>query len=304
MEDILYKIANDLENAKIDVKTNEHMSKHSTIKCGGNAALFFEPKTFEELKSIIKILRQFDIKFVILGNGSNTLFKDGCFFGAVICLNKNYQSYKFYNDTKIFVSAGMKLKRISDLLEKACLTGFEFAAYIPACLGGAVYMNAGCFESCMSDIIESVISYDYILDKVYFRKNKECAFSYRYSIFQKNPEIILGAVLNLKKCKLSAIKKNIERVKLMRQSTQPSEPSLGSVFKRNGDIIPAKLIDNCGLKGVSIGGAKVSEKHAGFIVNFKNAAAENITSLIDTVKLKVYNEYKIILEEEIKIVGD
>jgi UDP-N-acetylmuramate dehydrogenase len=202
------------------------------------------------------------------------------------------------------VSSGIKLKRISDLLLNACLSGFEFAAHIPACLGGAVCMNAGCFGNSMSDIIESVLSYDYILDKVKFRKNSECGFNYRNSIFSKNPEIILGAVLCLKKSSYIGIKKRINSIKQKRQDTQPSEPSLGSVFKRDGDIIPAKLIDDCGLKGRLVCGAKVSEKHAGFIINYRSAAAKNVMSLIDTIKLKVYNEYNINLQEEIKIIGD
>lgn len=304
MKKIMLKIQSELLALNIQaIKFDESMSMHTTIRCGGSAKLYFEPQNFEQLKNSIGVLKKYGIKFVIIGNGSNTLFKDEGYNGAVICLNR-YSNYEFFGD-KIFVSCGMPLKKVSGILSDAGLSGFEFATHIPAFIGGAVYMNAGCFDSSFSDITENVFSYDLSLSNCKLRNKNECGFSYRDSVFQENEEIILGATLKLKQGVKEEINKKIKEFLNLRKKTQPvNYPSMGSVFRRGKDYFPAKLIEDCGLKGLNIGGAEVSKLHSGFIINKGSATAKNIISLIDTVKLKVYNIYKIELVEEIKIIGD
>lgn len=301
MKDKKLKIQSELLACGLAAKFDEPMSTHTTIRCGGNAKIYIEPQNFTELKNCIDVLNKNSIKFIIIGNGSNILFKDEGYSGAVICLNK-YASYKFFAK-KIYADCGMHLKKLSDILLESSLSGFEFAASIPATLGGAIYMNAGCFDSSMDKVVDSVLTYD--LKECKLKNNSECGFSYRHSVFQENNEIILGAVLKLNYGDKEEILKKIKDLQKIRKETQPVNfPSSGSVFKRGKDYFPAKLIESCGLKGFSIGGAEVSKLHSGFIINKGSATAKNILSLIDTIKLKVYNIHKIELIEEIKIIGD
>ena len=300
----MLKIKSEFLKAGIEIKIAEPMSRHSTIKCGGNAKLYYEPKDLEQLGIGINILKNNNIKFMILGNGSNTLFKDDGFNGAVICINPSFFDVEFF-DNKIYVPSGMLLKNVYNALYERGLSGFEFAAHIPATIGGAVYINAGCFDSSFQDIVESVLTYDYKIDDCKFKNNAECGFSYRHSDFQTTKEIILGAVLKLKPDDKENIKRKADKYFAVRKNTQPiNYPSLGSVFKRGKDYFPAKLIEECKLKGLNIGGAEVSKLHSGFIVNKGCHESKNILTLIDTIKAKVYNVYKIELIEEIEIIGD
>lgn len=303
MENLL-KLQSEFSALGLHAKFNEPMSLHTTIRCGGNALIYIEPDNFEKLKKAVKILKEYAVEFVIIGNGSNILFKDGGYNGAVICLNSKYSEHRIFND-RLYADCGMPLKKISNVLKGNGLTGFEFADAIPAVLGGAVYMNAGAYGSSFSDIVESVLVYDYELNDCKLKNKNECGFSYRHSIFQQNNEIILGAVLKLKKGEKEEISRKITEYNALRKKTQPVDyPSMGSVFKRGKDYFPAKLIEDCGLKGLNIGGAEVSTLHSGFIINKGSASAENILNLIDTIKLKVYNVYKVELIEEIKVLGE
>lgn len=304
MNDILLQLQSELSALDVIYKFDEPMCLHSTIRCGGSALIYVEPQNFEKLQGTVEILKKFNLKFIILGNGSNTLFKDAGFNGAVVCLNFKYGEHRIFSE-RIYADCGISLKKLSDISRENGLSGFEAFNSIPAVLGGAVYMNAGAYGSSFNDIVESVLVYDYKLNDCKIRGSNECGFSYRHSIFQQNNEIILGAVLKLKKADKEEISKKINEFVNKRKQTQPiNYPSLGSVFKRGSDYFPAKLIEDCGLKGFYIGGAEVSKLHSGFIINKGTATAENVLSLIDTIKVKVYNVYKVELIEEIMIVGD
>lgn len=285
-----------------NIKENESLKIHTTYKIGGIAKYFITPKDLNELISLIKYLRENNIKYMILGNGSNTIFSSKKYDGAIINLsNLNKMEIK---DNKIYVESGYQLIKLSIDAMNNNLSGLEFASGIPANVGGAVYMNAGAYKSDMSNLIEEVTFLDENLE-LKTLKNNELDFSYRHSLFQEKNYIIISTVLNLEKGNKEEIKELMDNRKQRRIDSQPLDyPSAGSVFRNpSAEVFAGKLIEDLGLKGYMIGGAKISEKHANFIINYDNATGEDIKKLIEFIKEKVKEKYNIDLIVEQRFVN-
>ena len=308
---------------------NEPMSKHTTFKVGGNADVFVKVRNIEQLKYVIKIAKKNDVHMYIIGNGSNILVKDNGIRGIVVKIEfEDIKIEKNENEAIVTVGAGVKLMQLAQELLKNSISGFEFASGIPGTIGGAVKMNAGAYGKEMKDIIAStkcldLKRYNMIEEKEYIDdieiteyleksdepdildlNNKEQEFEYRNSIFSNKRYVILETKLKLAYGSKEEIENNMRELVTKRKESQPNEPSAGSTFKRGEDFITAKLIDECGLKGYSIGGAKVSEKHAGFIVNIGDATAQDILELIKYVKDKVYEKTGKFIKLEVEVLGE
>ena len=295
-------IFNDLKDqiAEDRILRNEPMKNHTSFKVGGNAKFLVKVNTIEEIIDVLKIVKQKNIPLVVLGNGSNILFKDERFEGIVLRIELD--NLKISQD-KITVSAGVKNAIIARKALENSFQGFEAISGIPGTIGGAIRMNAGAYGTEIKDVVESVTYIDFNTLEVKKISNEECDFSYRHSIFCKNKNIIVSCVLKLSKGKTEEIKTKMEECAKSRKEKQPLEyPSAGSTFKRGEGFITAKLIDDCELKGYSIGGAQVSEKHAGFIINKNNATATDIIELIEYVKKVVKEKTSKEIEIEIEII--
>ncbi len=288
---------------KDNVKINESLELHTTYKVGGTCKYFITPETVNELIDLIKYLKEKNIKYMILGNGSNSIFSSKEYDGVIINLT-NINTMEIKED-KIYVEAGYQLIKLSmDALNNS-LSGLEFAAGIPGNIGGAIFMNAGAYKSDMSNLVETVTFLDENLELKTLTKD-ELNFSYRKSLFQSKPEyIIISTVLKLEKGNQEEIKALMDKRKGRRIESQPLEyPSAGSVFRNpSEDIFAGKLIEDLGLKGYTIGGAQISEKHANFIINVGGATGEDIKALIDLVKLKVKEKYNIDLHVEQRFIN-
>ena len=288
-----------------DILQNEPMSKHTTFKIGGNADLLIKAHDVEQIKFVLSIARDNNIPIFILGNGSNLLVKDKGIRG--ITLKPELKDIKIEKKDKqvyVTVGAGNKMPEIAGRLLREEITGFEFAAGIPGTIGGFVRMNAGAYGSEARDIVTetTILTYDGNIKKIV---GEEHHFEYRKSAFLNMKIIILDTKLKLSYGKKDEIQELMEKYRKSRFEKQPIEfPSAGSTFKRGNDFISAKLIDECGLKGYSIGGAMVSKKHAGFIVNTGSANAGDILELIDYVKKVVLENTGKELKLEIQIVGE
>lgn len=284
---------------------DEPMKKYTSFKIGGKADCFIKVSNCSELKQALAYAKQKKLPITIIGNGTNILVKDNGIRGIVIKIdiqNINIEKHKDY--AEVTVGAGYKTMALAQKLLNEELSGFEELAGIPGTIGGAIYMNAGAYGKEIKDIniLTTCMDFD---GNIFKLTNKEQNFGYRFSIFKENEYIILETKLKLKYKNKQEIKNNMEKYAKERKEKQPIEyPSAGSTFKRKEGLITAKAIDECGLKGYSIGGAKVSEKHAGFIVNYDNATAKDVLDLIKYVKENVYNKYRIEIEEEIKIIGE
>jgi len=293
-----------LEKILPNLKKNVSLKECTTFKSGGKAKYFFTAREKEELIKAILVAKKMKIPFFIFGGGSNILVADEGFNGLVIkTLNTNY---KILN-TKIYAEAGAPLSLLVREATKNNLTGFEWAAGIPGTVGGAIYGNAGAFGKSMKDIVKEIEVLKIVDCRLQIAnlKNRECKFGYRDSIFKRNRNlIILLVVLQLKRGKRAEIKRKVQEYLDYRRKTQPLNfPSAGSIFKNPPGFFAAELIEKCDLKGKRIGGAKISEKHANFILNFKNAKAKDILKLIKLIKQKVKKKFKIDLEEEIQYLG-
>lgn len=284
---------------------DEPMKKHTSFKIGGTADYFFKATTLEELQNIIKFAKIKEWPITIIGNGSNLLVTDKGIRGLVIKIDINKLKIEKKDKFAVVeVGAGNKLMALATKMKDEELSGLEGLSGIPGSVGGAVVMNAGAYGKEMKDVVLSTTCMDKN-GKLYTFSNEEQEFSYRNSIFQKKDYIIIETKLKLEYGKKDEIQKRMEEYFKSRKEKQPIKyPSAGSSFKRQEGIITAKLIDDVGLKGYKIGGAQVSEKHAGFIVNYNNATATDVINLINYIKEKVYSKYGIKIEEEIKIIGE
>lgn len=293
----------------IDIKEkiifDEPMKKHTSFKIGGTADEFVKVTNELELKKAIEYAKQKKLKITILGNGSNLLVLDKGIRGLVIKIE--IQTIKIERKeeyAEIIVGSGYKTMALGIKLMNEELSGFEELSGIPGTIGGAIFMNAGAYGKEIKDINISTKCMDYD-GNIFELSNKEQEFEYRSSVFNKKDYIILETRLRLEYGKKEEIKKKMDEYLSSRKEKQPTEyPSAGSTFKRQEGVITAKLIDECGLKGFQIGGAKVSEKHAGFIINYDNATAKDVIYLIKYVKEKVDEKYGIKIKEEIRIVGE
>lgn len=273
------------------------MSDYTTYKVGGRVICMAIPEDEKSLIVLLKYLRKNKIKYKILGNGSNVIFNDAGYNGVIIKLD-NFNSLRIINN-KIIVGAGYMLNKLALRVSRLGLTGMEFATGIPGTVGGAIYMNAGAYKSDMGYIVTSVkvLTPQYEIKTLY---NKDLNFHYRSSFFQTHKDYIcLEATIHLIKGNSEEIINLIEERKKRRLETQPLEyPSAGSVFRNPDGNFAGKLIEEIGYKGKSIGGAKVSEKHANFIINNGNATGEDVKKLIIEIKNKIKEKYNIELKVE------
>lgn len=282
------------------IETDEEMSKYTSFKTGGKAKIFIRVKDIETIREILRLTKENSIPLIILGNGSNILFKDGNFEGIVLKIELDRLKIE---DNIVTLEAGAKNAIVARKILEQSLEGFEFMAGIPGTIGGAVRMNAGAYGGEIKDIIDTVTYLDYETLELRTIRNEECDFSYRHSVFCKNKNVILNVRLKLKKGNKEEIISKMNEYAKARKEKQPLEyPSAGSTFKRGKDFITAKIIDECGLKGYKIGGAQISEKHAGFIINKGNATATDILKLIEHVKEVVFEKTGKKIELEIEII--
>lgn len=278
------------------------LSTLTTYKTGGIAKLVVYPNNINNLKQLLKLIHKHNIKYFILGKGSNTLFSDKEFNGVIIKLDKlnNFE----IKETEIYVESGMILSKLVQASVKNELTGLEFAIGIPGTIGGAIYMNAGAYGNNMSNIVKSVIVLDEKLqiEEIPLEKLK---FDYRYSIFQANKNLIcVAANIKLEHGNHDEIASKIKENLLKRKNSQPLEyPSAGSVFRNPEGNYAGKIIEELGLKGKNIGGAEISSKHANFIINKNNASSSDILNLIKLVQKEVKDKYKIDLKLEQQLVN-
>lgn len=296
-----------LENLKSsEIKKDEPMKKHTSFKIGGNADIFIKISDLDDLKNILKFINENKINFTIVGNGSNILVKDNGIRGIVVKLDfKEIDIKKDDNKAIVTVGAGVSLGLLAQKLLKESIGGFEFASGIPGTIGGAVRMNAGAYGGEFKDIVISTKCID-ITGNIIELANKEQDFSYRHSAFMNNNLIIIQSKLMLDiQENQDEIKQKMDENLNSRKSKQPiNMPNAGSTFKRGSDFITAKLIDECGLKGYTIGGAQISDVHAGFVVNIGNATAEDVLSLVDYVKNEVYEKFKKEIQLEVEVIGE
>ncbi len=286
---------------------NEPMSKHTSFKIGGPADIFVKASEISQIENVLKVCRKNSIPLTVVGNGSNLLVRDKGIRGIVLknCMNQ-YRIEKNDEGAEVYVDAGVLNAVLAQALMKEGVTGFEFAAGIPGTVGGAIFMNAGAYGGEIKDIIKETTFID-LEDgnKIKTISKQEQDFAYRHSIFENSKAIIIGAKFNLKNGNIDDIKEKMNANLLSRKDKQPIEnPSAGSTFKRGDGFITAKIIDECGLKGFCVGDAKVSEKHAGFVVNTGNATAKDVICLIEKIKAEVYKKTGKQIETEIKIIGE
>lgn len=301
IEKILEKSKLNKENLYYD----EPMAKHTSFKIGGPADVFIKVDNIEELKEILDLSKKNQIPLTIIGNGSNLLVTDKGIRGITAKLNLKDIEIKNENNKQIIkVEAGVPVGLLAQKLLKEEITGFEELSGIPGTIGGAVIMNAGAHGKEIKDILKKVTAMDYD-GNIYEFTNEECKFSYRNSKFQKEKYIILQATLELEKGNSTEIKEKMDEYMQFRKEKQPIEyPNAGSTFKRGEDFVTAKLIDEAGLKGYKVGGAQVSEKHAGFIVNVDNATAKDVIELTDYIKEKIEEKFGKKINLEIQIIGE
>ena len=286
-----------------NVKVQEPMKNHTTFRIGGPADYYLCPHSTEELQKILQICRENKIEFFILGNGSNLLVSDKGYRGAVIQLWKNFSDIVTEDDA-IAVKAGALLSKVAAEALEAGLTGMEFASGIPGTMGGAVMMNAGAYGGEMKDIIKEVT----VLTKegeILTLSQEEMNFGYRTSVVKEKGYVVISVVLQLKKGDREEICKLMNDLKERRVTKQPLDmPSAGSTFKRPEGYFAGKLIMDAGLRGFSVGGAQISEKHCGFVVNKGEATAADVLGLIKEVQKRVQEKFGVALEPEVKFLGE
>lgn len=284
---------------------NELMSKHTSFKIGGMADIFVNVKKEDDVKKVLEYSDENQIPLTIIGNGSNLLVKDGGIRGIVLRVDIE----EFYLEKKdeeyiVTVGAGVKNGYVAQKLLIEEIEGFEFAAGIPGSIGGAIRMNAGAHGGEMKNIVLETKCIDK-KGNIKILSNEEQKFEYRNSIFSTNEYIILSTKLRLNKGIYKEIKSKMDEYSVWRKEHQPLEyPSAGSTFKRGEDFITAKLIDECGLKGYNIGGAEVSTKHAGFVVNKGDAKAKDVLSLTKYISQMIYEKFGKKVELEVQVIGE
>jgi len=298
IKDIIKKIENDLSSSYL---VDEPLKNHTTYKIGGPADLMIFPESKEELIRVIKIINENNAKLTILGGGSNILVSDNGIRGVVVSLKKTLKEVKL-NENILYAECGAMLGKIVRLAVKNNLIGLENLNGVPGTLGGALIMNAGAWGG---EISENLISVELINSKNQLKKipKENINFSYRNSSFDRN-DILLSAEFDLKKAKKDLIKENFSKAQIGRTSSQPLDKrSAGSLFKNPKNNSAGKLIDDAGLKGLSIGGAKISEKHANFFINDGNASSKDMLKIIKKAHREVKKQFNIDLSLEVKLLG-
>ncbi|MBQ2250249.1 MAG: UDP-N-acetylmuramate dehydrogenase [Lachnospiraceae bacterium] len=286
----------------MEVRINEPMMKHTSFRAGGAARWFAVPETAEELKAVLAACRKADTPWYVIGNGSNLLVSDKGFPGVIISTDK-FDRLEV-NGTEISVGAGVMLSKLANTAYKAGLTGLEFAAGIPGTVGGACVMNAGAYGSEMINVLKSVtvLTPEGTVETL---PAESLELGYRTSVIPKKGYLVLEAVMSLTEGNMEESKALMDDLAFRRKDKQPLEfPSAGSTFKRPAGHFAGKLIEDCGLKGFTVGGAQVSEKHAGFVINKGGATASDIYNLCKEVEKRVKAEFGVSLEMEVKLLGE
>lgn len=282
---------------------NEPMSRHTTFRIGGAADMFASVKSADEAAELIRLAKENNVPFMVMGNGSNMLVGDSGIRGLVIQIGSGMNNIEV-EGTTIKAEAGALMSKVAAEALKAELTGFETLSGIPGTLGGGLFMNAGAYGGEIKDVVKSVTYID-CDGEIKTIGADECGFGYRTSIFAKGGKYIVSAVMELKKGNADEIKAAMADYNKRRSDKQPlSMPSAGSTFKRPEGYFAGKLIQDSGLMGFSIGGAQVSEKHAGFVVNKGGATAKDVLDLIEYVQKTVKEQTGVSLEPEIRLIGE
>lgn len=300
-DDVVAKLNNAVDAARI--KMHEPMSLHTTFKIGGPADCLVMPATIQEVAAALSVARQYRLPVTVLGNGSNVLVLDKGIRGLVIKIGEHLAEIK-QNGSVIAAGAGALLADVSRFAAGAGLAGMEFAVGIPGSIGGAVFMNAGAYEGEMRYVVQSVnaVCTDGAIKRL---DHKQIDFGYRHSVFQDNHCIICEVELALRPDDPRVIANKMIDFTDRRESKQPlSMPSAGSTFKRPPGYFAGTLIEQTGLKGLTLGGAQISEKHAGFVVNAGSATASDVLNLIKEVQRKVYNKFGVMLHPEVRVIGE
>ncbi len=294
-----------LQLEKQNILWDEPMDRHSTFQIGGPAECFIKVYNIKQLKEILKLVKENKIPLTVIGNGSNILVLDKGIKGITLMIKiEKIEIQNNTNNVSVIVGAGEKIGKIARILLEKEIAGIEELSGIPGTIGGAIRMNAGAHGKEIKDIVKSVTCIDYQGNEKKFQK-EEMKFKYRTSRIKEESYIVTEAELILKKGKKELIKEKMDQYAKYRKEKQPIEfPSAGSTFKRGNDFFTAKLIEEAGLKGYSIGGAEVSTKHSGFIINKGNATAQDILELAKYVKEKVYKKFHKKIELEIEVIGE
>ena len=302
LTDFQQKLSAFLPDMKLCFK--EPMAKHTSFRIGGAAEAMAFPKDKEELAQLLKTSRLLDCNPAILGAGTNVLAPDEGMAGLVICLKDCLDGMERLDETHIRVMAGVTMTRAAMFAAKQGLSGLEFAHGIPGTVGGAVCMNAGAYDGEMKQVVESVTVL-FPEEGVRTLTGAEMDFGYRHSLLSDRPEaVVLSAVFRLTPGDRETIREKMRDLMARRKASQPLEwPSAGSTFKRPTGYFAGTLIDQCGLKGLTVGGAQVSEKHAGFVINTGGATCADVKELIRQVQERVLAEKGVRLETEVKIIG-
>lgn len=293
---------NSFEGIDCEIKKDVPMKMYTSFKTGGNAAIMLCPKNEKSLYKIVEACKKENIKPFILGNGTNLLVSEKGIDNVVIHIGRGFDEIELLDETTIRCQAGCSLMKLCRFALENSLTGLEFAYGIPGSVGGAMYMNAGAYDGEMKDV---AVSCDYITfdGEKGTLSAEEMDLSYRHSVFCDSDKIIVSATLKLEKGSRTEIENKMNDLMSRRKDKQPVEyPSAGSTFKRPTGFFAGKLIEECGLRGKSIGGAQVSEKHCGFIINKNNATSDDILDLIEFVRDEVLEQKGILLETEVKLV--
>lgn len=298
------KIIEEIKRLNIEtIKEDESLSKYTTFKIGGPARVLIEAKSDEEVLKLVSLFDEMKEDYLIIGNGSNLLITDTGIERPVIVLDKNFAHIERIDEVTLYAEAGASLKSLANKALELGLGGLEAISGIPGTVGGAVYMNAGAYGSEIKDVVTKI---RYIKDDSIAELDaSEANFAHRRSIFQEKGYIILGAYFKLEKKDKKDIEEEQRDYTQRRKDKQPLEyPSAGSVFKRPEGYYASKLIEDAGLKGLSVGGAMVSKKHSGFIINTGNASFDDVVTLIEKVKAIVLEKFAVSLEEEIRIINE
>lgn len=297
------KLISDLRVNNISFVCDEPMKNHTTFRTGGNARVFISPKDDNELSLTLKLIKQNNLKPFILGNGSNLLVDDeGISNNPVIYIGEDFSSLRLIDRTTIEAGAGASLSSLCRFALENSLTGLEFAFGIPGSCGGAAFMNAGAYGGEMKDVVALCNHLDFDGEKGSYNKD-ELDFGYRHSVYSSNDCVITSVVISLEKGEKEEIQAKMRDILQRRKDKQPLEyPSAGSVFKRPEGYFAGALIEQSGLKGKRIGGAMVSTKHAGFIINYDNATTKDVLDLVKFCQDTVKEKFGVMLEMEIKSV--
>lgn len=295
-----------LKEAEIPFAEQEPLSAHTTFRIGGPAAFWCAPQSVEQLRQTLRCCRNTGARVYLLGNGSNTLFADEGFDGAVVDLRgltPPVTEERKGESVLLTAGAGMTLGRLCAEAQQRGLKGLEFACGIPGTIGGAVYMNAGAYGGELKDVLEQVTFFDESLE-LHTLPATDLQMGYRTSIFEKNPSwCVLSATVRLQKGDADKILAQMQEYLERRRAKQPLEwPSAGSTFKRPKGAFAGRLIEDCGLRGFTVGGAQISEKHCGFVINKGGATCADVVELTDEVRRIVQEKTGFVLEREIRVV--